>query len=220
MQILASKLAEQQREARDAELTAMAGPKALVGWGAQIRSYVLAPYQQVKDLRTDYETGNVQAVLDGDLDPFMEAYLRWRRAAAAGLTPAERCLRGYNRRPMGAGWALSRRPTSFFHDQVRERHQVLQGHHGRPAGRQCGHPEGRVRLPGRPVRLRASRRSSAWSPRRSSPTVAGCGWPARRSGRCRPGRSRTCAATSAACSRTSGCCRPSPCTRTWRSRSR
>ena len=58
----------------------MAGPKAQVGWGAQIRSYVLAPYQQVKDLRTDYETGNVQAVLDGDLDPFMEAYLRWRRA--------------------------------------------------------------------------------------------------------------------------------------------
>jgi peptide chain release factor 2 len=82
MQILASKLAEQQREARDAELSALAGPKALVGWGAQIRSYVLAPYQQVKDLRTDYETGNVQAVLDGDLDPFMEAYLRWRRAGA------------------------------------------------------------------------------------------------------------------------------------------
>ena len=82
MQILASKLAEQQREARNAEMSAMAGPKALVGWGAQIRSYVLAPYQQVKDLRTDYETGNVQAVLDGDLDPFMEAYLRWRRAAS------------------------------------------------------------------------------------------------------------------------------------------
>ncbi len=82
MQILASKLAELQREARDAELSAMAGPKALVGWGAQIRSYVLAPYQQVKDLRTGYETGNVQAVLDGDLDPFMEAFLRWRRAGA------------------------------------------------------------------------------------------------------------------------------------------
>ena len=85
MQILASKLAELQREARDAELSAMAGPKALVGWGAQIRSYVLAPYQQVKDLRTDHETGNVQAVLDGDLDPFMEAYLRWRRAGAGAV---------------------------------------------------------------------------------------------------------------------------------------
>jgi peptide chain release factor 2 len=87
MQILASMLAEQQRDARDAELTAMAGPKALIGWGAQIRSYVLAPYQQVKDLRTEHETGNVQAVLDGDLDPFMEAYLRWRRAAA-GAAPS------------------------------------------------------------------------------------------------------------------------------------
>jgi peptide chain release factor 2 len=83
LQILASKLAELQREARDAELSAMAGPKALVGWGAQIRSYVLAPYQQVKDLRTDHETGNVQAVLDGDLDAFMEAFLRWRRTAAS-----------------------------------------------------------------------------------------------------------------------------------------
>jgi peptide chain release factor 2 len=79
MQILASKLAELQREEREAQLSALAGPKAQVGWGAQIRSYVIAPYQQVKDLRTDFETGNVQAVLDGDLDPFMEAYLRWRR---------------------------------------------------------------------------------------------------------------------------------------------
>ena len=83
MQILAAKLAERQREERTAELTAMAGPKAQVGWGAQIRSYVLAPYQQVKDLRTDHETGNVQAVLDGDLDEFMEAWLRWRRSSAS-----------------------------------------------------------------------------------------------------------------------------------------
>jgi peptide chain release factor 2 len=80
MQILAAKLAERARTERAAELTAMAGPQAQVGWGAQIRSYVLAPYQQVKDLRTEYETGNVAGVLDGDLDPFMEAYLRWRRA--------------------------------------------------------------------------------------------------------------------------------------------
>ena len=80
MQILAAKLADKQREERTASLEAMAGPKAQIGWGAQIRSYVLAPYQLVKDLRTDYETGNVQAVLDGDLDGFMEAWLRWRRA--------------------------------------------------------------------------------------------------------------------------------------------
>jgi peptide chain release factor 2 len=49
--------------------------------GNQIRSYVLAPYQQVKDLRTNHEVGNVQGVLDGDLDPFIEAYLRWQRAS-------------------------------------------------------------------------------------------------------------------------------------------
>ena len=48
--------------------------------GQFIRGYVLAPYQQVKDERTEHETGNVQAVLDGDLDPFMESYLRWRRS--------------------------------------------------------------------------------------------------------------------------------------------
>jgi peptide chain release factor 2 len=86
LQILASKLAEQQREAREAELSVLAGPKARVGWGAQIRSYVLAPFQQVKDLRSDYETSNVQGVLDGDLMPFMEAYLRWRRAGADPLS--------------------------------------------------------------------------------------------------------------------------------------
>ena len=87
LQILGAKLAQLQREERVAELSAMAGPQAQVGWGAQIRSYVLAPYQQVKDLRSDYETGNVAAVLDGDLDPFMEAYLRWRRSGA-GAAPS------------------------------------------------------------------------------------------------------------------------------------
>jgi peptide chain release factor 2 len=84
MQILAARLADRAREERAAELSAMAGPKAQVGWGSQIRSYVLAPFQLVKDLRTGYETGNVEAVLDGDLDPFMEAYLRWRRTASKG----------------------------------------------------------------------------------------------------------------------------------------
>ena len=79
MQVLAAKLAERQREERQAEMDALAGRQVQVGWGSQIRSYVLAPYQLVKDLRTEYETGNVQAVLDGDLDAFMEAYLRWRR---------------------------------------------------------------------------------------------------------------------------------------------
>ncbi len=80
MQVLIAKLAERQREERLAELSALAGPQTKVEWGSQIRSYVLAPYQQVKDLRSGVETGNVDAVLDGDLDEFMIGYLRWRRA--------------------------------------------------------------------------------------------------------------------------------------------
>jgi peptide chain release factor 2 len=83
MQILAARLAERAREERAVEMSAMAGPKAQIGWGSQIRSYVLAPFQLVKDLRSDHETGNVVAVLDGDLDAFMEAYLRWRRTGAS-----------------------------------------------------------------------------------------------------------------------------------------
>ncbi len=82
MQILAAKLAERQREERRAELSALAGPQTKVEWGSQIRSYVLAPYQLVKDLRTEHETGNVDGVLDGDLEEFMVAYLRWRRSAS------------------------------------------------------------------------------------------------------------------------------------------
>ncbi len=80
MQILAAKLAERQREERRNEISALTGPQTDVAWGNQIRSYVLAPYQQVKDLRTGVETGNVEAVLDGDLDEFMIGFLRWRRA--------------------------------------------------------------------------------------------------------------------------------------------
>jgi peptide chain release factor 2 len=79
MQILAAKLAERAREERRAELDEISGPKSEVGWGQAFRHYVLAPYQQVKDDRTGHETGNVNAVLDGDLDQFMEAFLRWRR---------------------------------------------------------------------------------------------------------------------------------------------
>jgi peptide chain release factor 2 len=79
LQILGAKLAELQREQRRAELVAISGPQTEVGWGQAFRHYVLAPYQSVKDDRTGHETGNVDAVLDGDLDPFMEAFLRWRR---------------------------------------------------------------------------------------------------------------------------------------------
>ena len=79
MQILAAKLADLQQAERRAELESLSGPKADVAWGSQIRSYVMAPYQMVKDLRTGYETGNVDAVLDGDIDAFIEAELRRRR---------------------------------------------------------------------------------------------------------------------------------------------
>jgi peptide chain release factor 2 len=81
MQILASRLAEHAREEQAKEIASIRGEQTEAGWGRQIRSYVLQPYQLVKDLRTDLEVGNVQGVLDGDIEPFMDAYLQWRRAA-------------------------------------------------------------------------------------------------------------------------------------------
>jgi peptide chain release factor 2 len=84
MAMLQAKLAERREEERAAEMASIKGEQQRVGFGSQIRSYVLQPYQLVKDLRTEHETGNVQAVLDGDLDGFMEAWLRWQRAATAG----------------------------------------------------------------------------------------------------------------------------------------
>jgi len=86
MQILAAKLAERARHERRAEMDALSGERADNAWGNQIRSYFLAPYQLVKDLRTSYETGNVDAVLDGDLEAFMEAELRRQRGNVAGPT--------------------------------------------------------------------------------------------------------------------------------------
>jgi peptide chain release factor 2 len=82
MTMLKAKLADLERQKREAELADIRGEQQRVGFGSQIRSYVMQPYQMVKDLRTEHEAGNVQGVLDGDLDPFMEAYLQWRRATA------------------------------------------------------------------------------------------------------------------------------------------
>jgi peptide chain release factor 2 len=79
MQILAARLAERMREERAQELAQLSGEKREVAFGNQIRTYTLAPYRLVKDERTRHETGNVDAVLDGDLDDFIEAYLQWRR---------------------------------------------------------------------------------------------------------------------------------------------
>jgi peptide chain release factor 2 len=83
LQILSAKLAERARAERTAEIDALSGERTDNAWGSQIRSYVMAPYQLVKDLRTNVETGNVDAVLDGDLDQFMEAELRRRREQSA-----------------------------------------------------------------------------------------------------------------------------------------
>jgi peptide chain release factor 2 len=79
LQILGAKLAERRRAERRAELDSLGGERTDNAWGNQIRSYVLAPYQLVKDQRTNLETGNVDAVLDGDLDAFMEAELQRER---------------------------------------------------------------------------------------------------------------------------------------------
>ncbi len=76
LRIIRARLILLQEEERRKQIDKLKGEHVDAGWGNQIRSYVLHPYQMVKDHRTDYETGNVQAVLDGNLDPFMEAYLR------------------------------------------------------------------------------------------------------------------------------------------------
>jgi peptide chain release factor 2 len=82
---LKAMIAAKAEEEREHELERIAGGKqAQVGWGSQIRSYVLQPYQMVKDLRSGVEIGNVSAVLDGDLDELMESYLRWKRATTGG----------------------------------------------------------------------------------------------------------------------------------------
>jgi peptide chain release factor 2 len=76
MRVLRARLHELQRTQKEEELAEIKGEFVKAEWGSQIRSYVLHPYQMVKDHRTDYEVGNTTAVLDGELDGFIEAYLR------------------------------------------------------------------------------------------------------------------------------------------------
>jgi peptide chain release factor 2 len=78
MKMLKSKLYMLEQQKRDAELAKLYGSKGEIAWGSQIRSYVLQPYQMVKDHRTDFQTGNVDAVLDGDIEDFIESYLNYR----------------------------------------------------------------------------------------------------------------------------------------------
>jgi peptide chain release factor 2 len=83
LRILRSRLAELQEEEREAELARERGAAQDIGFGSQIRSYVLHPYQLVKDHRTDYEVGNAQGVLDGGLDGFIREYLLAKAAGRA-----------------------------------------------------------------------------------------------------------------------------------------
>ena len=79
MAVLQARLLERKRQEERAALDALKGDSS-ASWGNQMRSYVLHPYQMVKDLRTEYETGNTGAVLDGEIDEFIESGIRWRRA--------------------------------------------------------------------------------------------------------------------------------------------
>jgi len=78
MKVLKARLYMLQQQKRDAELAKLYSEKGEIAWGNQIRSYVLQPYQMVKDHRTNFQTGDVQAVLDGEIDEFIETYLRYR----------------------------------------------------------------------------------------------------------------------------------------------
>jgi peptide chain release factor 2 len=81
MKILKARLFELEQKKKEAEFNAIVGEKKDIAWGSQIRSYVFQPYQLVKDHRTGYETSNVSAVMDGEIDGFIEAYLRQQVAS-------------------------------------------------------------------------------------------------------------------------------------------
>ena len=75
LKMLRAKLFELEQEKKEEEIAKLEGVQQKIEWGSQIRSYVFQPYTMVKDVRTNAETGNVQAVMDGDIDPFIRAYL-------------------------------------------------------------------------------------------------------------------------------------------------
>ena len=88
MRVLKARLVEKLEEEREAKMAKERGGAADTGFGGEwIRSYVLHPYQQVKDARTGYETGNAQGVLDGNLDPFIHSYLLAKAAGPAWVAP-------------------------------------------------------------------------------------------------------------------------------------
>ena len=84
MKVLRAKLYERQQDEKRAEMEKFYGEKGDIAFGHQIRSYVLQPYRMVKDLRTGYETSDTQGVLDGNIDPFIQAYLLQTAAQNGG----------------------------------------------------------------------------------------------------------------------------------------
>ena len=78
MKMLKARLYMVEKQKRDAEIAKLYSNKGEIAWGSQIRSYVMQPYQMVKDHRTDEQTGNVDAVLDGDINNFIESFLKFR----------------------------------------------------------------------------------------------------------------------------------------------
>ncbi len=87
LKLLKARLARIDEEKREAEIAKQYGEKPEIAFGSQIRSYVLHPYKLVKDHRTGFEMGNAEAVLDGKLEPFIEAYLRWKRKGSPKVVP-------------------------------------------------------------------------------------------------------------------------------------
>lgn len=83
MQMLKAKLFLLKQEANAEKLSDIRGEIKDIGWGNQIRSYVMQPYTMVKDHRTNFESGNVDAVMDGGLDGFINAFLKWKSGGAA-----------------------------------------------------------------------------------------------------------------------------------------
>jgi peptide chain release factor 2 len=80
MKMLSARLYELERDKMNKEMEKFYGDKGEIAWGSQIRSYVMQPYQMVKDHRTEAETGNIDAVLDGDIQLFVEAYLKMKKS--------------------------------------------------------------------------------------------------------------------------------------------
>ena len=79
MRMLKSKLLELKEREQKERIEDLKGVQKDIAWGSQIRSYVFCPYTMVKDHRTNYEVGNVEAVMNGDLNGFMESYLKWSK---------------------------------------------------------------------------------------------------------------------------------------------